>query len=326
MRGEGTNNRVYIALFTCAVIRAVHIEIVEDLSESEFISAFIRFSSRRSLPSVILSDNASYFCAASKTLKQICESSYVQNYLSERRLQWKFITPRAASQGGMWERLVGLLKVTMRKVLGNSYLHLRELRTLVTQIEAKLNDRPITYISDDDSLQPLTPSDLMFGFRLQELPCEIDVEEILDPSFASHDRLNKRYKYCTVILAHFWRRWRGEYLLSLRERFDSVSSVPGKIPVVGDVVLIHEDCSRLGWRLGKIVSLYNGRDGYCRSATVKTQNSTYDRPINKLYPLEIRSIDFSSDTGNATEPFVKNNLPKRKAAIEALAKITSKGF
>ena len=63
--------KVYIALFTCAVSRAVHLEIVENCSEKEFLNAFRRFVARRSLPSMIISDNATTFEAANRTLKSL---------------------------------------------------------------------------------------------------------------------------------------------------------------------------------------------------------------------------------------------------------------
>ena len=56
MRGRGDENKVYVCLFTCAVSRAVHLEIVTDLSVETFLQAFRRFSSRKSLPKILVSD------------------------------------------------------------------------------------------------------------------------------------------------------------------------------------------------------------------------------------------------------------------------------
>ena len=95
------NIKVYILLFTCAVTRAVHLELADDLTEDEYLFAFRRFLSIRSFPRVIFSDNALTFQSASKTLR---------NYLSDNRVEWKIITPRAPWQGGFWVRLIGLTK------------------------------------------------------------------------------------------------------------------------------------------------------------------------------------------------------------------------
>ena len=65
---------------------------------------------------------------------------------------------------GFWERLIGLTKMTMKKVLGRTFVSLTSLQTIVTEIEAVLNDRPITYMSSDVSdPEPLTPAHLLYG-------------------------------------------------------------------------------------------------------------------------------------------------------------------
>ena len=195
VKSGSTIVKAYIALFTCANTRAVHLEVVSDNSESEFISALIRFVSRRSYPQIMYSDNVTYFVAASKTLQKNSRTRYVIDKLNEHRIKWKFITPRAPSHGGMWERLIGLMKTSLKKVLGNALISIDELRTIIVQIEAKLNDRPLTYITDDNKdLQPVTPSTLMFGYRLIGFPHSVDVDEILDPSY-ERERITNRQKY-----------------------------------------------------------------------------------------------------------------------------------
>jgi hypothetical protein len=181
--------------------------------------------------------------------------------MNKYKIQRKFITPRAAWHGGMWERLIGIMKSCMKKVIGKSLLSLEELITLTTQVEAKMNDRPLTYLSDDrNDLQPLTPSHLMFGFRLTDFPSTVDIEELKDEPF-DHDRLNKRHKFLQVLLQHIWNRWHHEYLCALRERYNTGTTTPNKFPVVGQVVLIHNDNLRVTWKLGLITKVIPGKDG-----------------------------------------------------------------
>ena len=123
--------KVYIALFTCAVTRAIHLEIVMDNGEIEFMRAFTRFVCRRSYPAIIYSDNASTFCRASLTLQEIANKPRVQEYLTNDKLNWKLITPRAVWHGGMWERMIGLTKNALKKCVGQSVLNLSEIQTLI---------------------------------------------------------------------------------------------------------------------------------------------------------------------------------------------------
>ena len=304
----------YIVLFTCAVTRAVHLEVVYDLTEKSFLQALIKLSSRKSYPSVIISDNASYFQGSASTLKYISESEIVTDYLQKNALKWKFITPRAAWHGGMYERIIGLVKDTFKKVVGKALLHKFEFETIVTQIECKLNDRPLTYVSDDNNdFESITPSKLMFGHNLKEFPSLLNDDVIDDPTYGEKQRLSKSFLYRTKILNDFWSRWKHEYLASLRERFLSKDKSSPHI-AVGQVVLLGDEGPRVSWKLGLITKLFPSSDEFIRSVEVKTENSVLVRPISKLYPLEICSVET-----NLVEPLVNSiSRPKREAALKAL--------
>lgn len=213
------HSKAYISLFSCAVTRAVHLEVVTGNSHDEFISAFLRFVSRRSTPQIMHSDNATNFTSASKTLKYISNHPNVRDSLEKYHVQWKFITLRAAWHGGMWERLIGIMKSSLKKVMGNALLSLQELTTLVIQIEGRLNDRPLTYVSDDpSSFQPLT-SLLMFGYRINSLPSIFEPNELVDPNYLQPTLLGARVKFVQLLLEQYWKRWQVEYLTALRERY-----------------------------------------------------------------------------------------------------------
>ncbi|XP_061171991.1 uncharacterized protein LOC133181518 [Saccostrea echinata] len=76
----GEDSKAYICLFTCASSRALHLELVPNLTHSSFLLAFRRFISRRSLPSIMISDNATTFQSASK---EIPRASHAENALVE---------------------------------------------------------------------------------------------------------------------------------------------------------------------------------------------------------------------------------------------------
>jgi len=157
-------NKVYICLFTCGLTRAVHLEVVTDLNVETFLQAFRRFVSWKSLPQVMLSDNASTYVSAAEELEKLFSSPKFEEALSSRGVKWKFILKRAPWYGGFWERLIDLTKTTIKKVLGRSFIMLAALQTLVVEIEAVLNDRPLTYLSSDvTDPELLTPSHLLYG-------------------------------------------------------------------------------------------------------------------------------------------------------------------
>ena len=151
MRSTEGERKVYVCLFTCAVIRAVHLEVVTDLSVETFLLALRRFSSRRSTPSIMMSDNASTYLAAADELRQLFSSSLLSNTLSQRGIDWRFIPKIAPWFGGFWERLISLTKLSLKKILGRTFTTLPILETLITEVEAVLNDRPLTYLSSDVS-------------------------------------------------------------------------------------------------------------------------------------------------------------------------------
>ena len=103
VRGPEGEIKVYVCLFTCAVTRAVHLEVVTDLSVQTFLVALRRFSCRRSAPKIMISDNASTYMAAADELKQLFSSPLLSDTLSRQGIDWKFIPKRAPWFGGFWE-------------------------------------------------------------------------------------------------------------------------------------------------------------------------------------------------------------------------------
>ena len=100
-----------------------------------------------------------------------------------------------------------------------------------------------------------------------------------------------------VVSTHFWRRFRREYLLSLREHYQPASpGVKGtSIIQEGDIVTVHEEnLPRSLWRIARVESLIKGKDGHARGAVVRLgergkKSTTLQRPIQRLFPLEVQS-------------------------------------
>jgi len=293
VKTSGTQmKKVYTALFSCAVTRAIHLDITEDLETGTFLRCFRKCIARRGVPQLIISDNAKTFESAAKELKTLYEHPDVQAFLTEKRITWRFNLEKAPWWGGFYERMVKGVERCLRKTLANARLSCDELLMLVIEVENTLNVRPLTYVYEEgDPEEPLTPAHLMCGGRLTQLPPYPSVEEDEEDSSKG---LNKRMKYLSLKLGHFWKRWKREYLSELREHHKRNVTKGGAIVEIGDIVTVAEEGVSLGkWRLGKVEELITGKDGEIRGANVKVLTKKgkpmyLNRPVQKLYPLEVR--------------------------------------
>ena len=290
--------KVWICLFTCCVTRAIHLDIVPDLSAQSFIRCFKRFVARRGLPHKIISDNGKTFKATARILKKVLSHEEVAQHLSGVKVEWIFNIERAPWWGGVFERMVQSTKRCLRKMCGQAKLSYDEVLTALTEVEMIVNSRPISYISPDDLDEPLTPSHLLMGRRVLSLPDNLyyDREGDYDPA-TNPTILSKRMRHLNKLLDWFWKRWRSEYLLELREVHRFHKKTPGTTPIaIGDIVVVHDDTKRRGfWNLGKIEEILPGRDGLIRGATVRVytggkRSKLLHRPLPRLYPLEVNCL------------------------------------
>lgn len=141
----------------------MHLEVVPDLSTSTFIRSLKRFCARRGLPHRILSDNGKTFKAAAKVVESIVDQPEVKLHLSQIGVKWCFNLERAPWWGGVFERLIKSVKRCSRKMIGQAKFTYDELVTAITEVEAIINSRPLSYVSTEDVDEPLTPSHLLVG-------------------------------------------------------------------------------------------------------------------------------------------------------------------
>ena len=201
-RRSKTTTKGYIAVFVCFCTKAIQLELVTSLTTAAFLSALRRFIARRGKVANLCSDNGTNFVGAAKEIQDLektLHSMELKDRLSMEGIRWHFIPPRSPHFGGLWEAGVRSVKHHLRRVLGDSLLTFEEYYTVLTQIEACLNSRPITYLSDDpaDPL-PLTPGHFLIGEPM-EAPFEEDVTEVPDNRLNVWERLQK-------IKQHFWKR------------------------------------------------------------------------------------------------------------------------
>ena len=285
------SSKCYIALTTCAVTRAVHLELVPDLSTDSFMRSFRRFSSRRGTCSVIYSDNAKTYKSAEKGVQQCYEmlnSPQFQEYLSEKSIKWKFICPLSPWWGGYWERLMKTIKVPLKKVLGKSFLNSDELYTVLTEVEAMVNSRPICAVSDDpDDLSYLTPANFLIGRSTINLPVAPLTHTEVHPT-ATRKQLNEMLRYQEKTLKKSWKVWREEYIRGLGVCPAIRSSITLQ---VGELVMVASNKQpRCTWKTGRVEELIDGRDGRVRSAIVRVGGKSLTRPVQLLSQLEARDL------------------------------------
>ena len=175
--GSSQTSKVWLCLFTCCVVRAVHLELVPDMTTTTFVRCLKRFVSRKGIPRIILSDNAKTFKRAGKLLRNLQKQRQVQQYLSDNGIKWRFNVEKAPWWGGVFERLVKSTKRSLRKVVGRARLFYDELNTVIVEIEAVMNSRPLTYVSIDELKEPITPSHFLYGRRMLTLPDGLAEEE-----------------------------------------------------------------------------------------------------------------------------------------------------
>lgn len=304
IRQNAERMKVWICLFTCFTTRAIHLEVVADMTAVSFLHALRRFFARRGRPSNIVSDNAPQFQLTSKTIQtawnSIVADTAVLNYTAQDGIRWHFITEYSPWKGGFYERLVALVKNSFKKSVGRNCLQRQEFITLICEIEAVINSRPLTHLYDDSqSFEVLRPIDFLHIDCNPGIPSteEDDTDqEYRPPTIESHEKLLAAFNNSMKHLNKFWHYWTAEYLQSLRERYQIQHTGPKSkcrfLPEVGELVIVSQDDAPRGtWKLGRIIALPRSADNAIRSATVQMPNrKILNRPISRLYPLEIDKI------------------------------------
>lgn len=311
--------KVYLALFVCFTIKAVHLELVSDLSTPAFIAAFKRFISRRGRPIHMYSDNATNFVGAKNELKELHEffqqhSDELFNFAAEKGVQWETIPARSPHFGGLWEAGVKRAKFHLTRILANAKLTYEELNTVIIEIEYILNSRPLTAIPNSaNDLCALTPNHFLMSGNY----CGLDEKDIRDkPDYAL-----KRYQAITKIRQEFWSRFTKEYLTSLQKKtkwLDEVQNLKVDMPV-----LMKDTCLYpLRWKMGLIEKVYTGSDNLVRVVDVKTNNGIFRRAITQIAPFPTQkdlkeNWNFDNYENNDSETF-ENNKTNLVAIYESV--------
>lgn len=287
-KGRGHHaTKGYICLFICMATRAIHLEAVSDLTTQAFMSAFRRFVARRGHCAHLWSDNGTNFVGAAKELKTLFQegkdnlAKEVSELLANDGTSWHFIPPRMPSYGGLWEAGIQSTKRHLTRINKDTKLTYEEMATLLAQIEACLNSRPLCQV-DNLTETILTPGHFLVGEPLINVP-DRDYEH-------QKASLLTRWQLIQKMTQDFWRRWQTEYLNTLQQRYKW--QTPVSSPSVGDVVVIKdENLPPTKWLLARVEQLHPGTDNLVRVVTLRTPaGNDLKRPLSKLIPLPRETV------------------------------------
>lgn len=237
-------------------------------SRASIRSALKRLCSRRGTPKHVYSDNGTNFVGAARALAKerqealqlISKNDLIKN-ISEYGIEWHFNAPSWPTAGGLWEAAVKSMKHHLKRVIGAQKLTYEEFNTILTQVEACLNSRPLVALTNDsDDLDYLTPGHFLVGGPVLTPPMTSEFDNTILPI---------RWRLTEHMYKEFWKKWSQDYLQTLQVR--GKWQTPTQNIAVGDVVLIKEDqIPPARWLLGRVTETHPGADDLVRVVTLKT--------------------------------------------------------
>ena len=255
-RGRGrVREKRWIILFTCAQIRAVHVELVSGMDVDAFMMAYARFTARRGTPNRICSDNGTNFTGTAAALKMALRAR-------GHEIEWLFQPPASPHRGGFFERMIRSLKGALVKLLPAGTVTSAELETLAITAEGFINDRPVTYVSGQaDEMLPITPA--MFLGR----------GALVQPQGGGSDGPTALGARWNNVQGMTERLWRG-LIHRLAPQHLALQKWKGETRnlTVGDVVVLLEERSRGRWPIAIVTGAFKGRDRRVRTVEIRQVN------------------------------------------------------
>lgn len=285
-RGGVANSKRWAILFTCLASRAVHIELVDEMTSSAFINSLRRFVAIRGKVTEFHSDRGTNFVGSTDALNINAinvESQPVRKFMVENASTWIFNPPYASHMGGIWERIIGTARRILNAIIMESKKPLTHdvLNTFMYEACAIINSRPLANVSID----PTEPSVLSPSVLLtQKTEVDYGPFEAVDLK----DMYRTSWKHTQVLANQFWKRWQQEYLFSLQSRRKwTISREDIK---VNDVVLMKDtNTVRYEWPMAIVLRTFPSNDGHVRKVELRLVRNgncvTCVRPITEVVHL-----------------------------------------
>ena len=297
---------------------------VPDLTAESFLASLRVITSTYRQPRVILSDNATCFTASHKVLKQLHDNFSIKSELNVKGIKWIFTPTNAPWMGAIYERLVGVLKRQLEKMLGTTRLTYFELDLHLRQIAGIINNRPLISVGSDEVV---TPNNILTGRNdTEDNILEVaETEELLNQAMVAKGMVPQMFIETEKLREIFWQRFREQYLESIKFQNKTTENRPGLLPQVGDVVIVFSKVNKLFWNKGLVLKLIESHDGVIRKALVKINKIETVKAINHLYPLEAKAEEAiekykkeKATDASDFEGFEPEDQLKTRKRIEAL--------
>lgn len=276
--GRRTEKRWGI-IFKCLTTRAVHLDVLTSIDTDAFLMAVRRFTARRGTPAELYSDQGTNFRGGEKELREAFSvmSTDLQGLLAKHQINFHFNPPTAPHFGGVWEREIRSVKAALSTTIGAQSVPEEVLRTVLIEVEAILNSKPLGYVSSNISdVDPITPNHLLMGRPSGSFPQVV---------YQDSERLSRRrWRQSQILVDHFWAKFISYYLpgLQLRQKWQGTTAdlTEGSV-----VMMVDPQLPRALWLVGKVVRVFPSADGHVRAAEVKVDNKSYTRPVVRLIKL-----------------------------------------
>ena len=292
--------KYYLLILTCLCTRAIHIDLLPDQSMEQFVLALVRFCNVYGVPEAIYSDNAATFISGALVMKHVFTSDEFKSAFGTHTIKHNVIPLGAPWVGSIWERCIRTVKTCLRKAISREILDYFHLKTVLSDIQSAINQRPLTYrCSEDLGLEVISPNNFLHPYVENSLLIQnpkgilpyTKARKVLIESLETRDSLLEKFKDL----------WFNEYLLGLRDSFKDLHQ-ENFVNIIkeGDIVLLKNIQpefikKRQHWSLARVLELNYGADKRVRSVKLLKGSEDYQtrprqpevHPLNHLYPLEL---------------------------------------
>ena len=273
-------------IVTCLVTRAIALFPLSDMTLSSVVHALTKMNAQFPSLRKMYSDNGSNFRGANREISESIaawDKTELHEKLGDIGVTWEFGPAASGHSGGVWERLIGIVKRSLKACIGNRTLNVDQFDTLVAGVAGIVNRRPLTPANNDlNNLMVLSPAHFIYPYEFVN-----SGPSVLPPLSQLGDHLRSSWTQTREVLDDFWRRWQSEYVETLLRRDKWVTS--GPTYKIGDVVLIIEPIqAREKWRLARITEITNSDGNHPRRFTLRdSAGNSFDRAMNGVVHIEL---------------------------------------
>ena len=292
---KGVEYKRYVLIIACLSSRAVHALVCRDNSAGSFVHCLKRHITRYGTPSSIITDNAKNFKSMNHILETHSNNVIVKQLLMIKSIKWTFTPNYSPWSGAIFEAMVKIIKKILAKTFNSRKMSIDDMITLVSHAEFVANQRPISYVTQNDQLMTLTPNLLIFGRQLHQENW-LDTQAHSDPDYTlvSQKDLGNAFKKLRAAMGQIESDFYSLYLDLLRERDakqleskqNKKRNIVHKVPEKGDVILLIDENNK-PHKVSRIVEV--GKGSEIRQVKVILNKTTSWRPVSKVSFFEIGS-------------------------------------